>query len=38
MATTLGVPTVAYAPWAVFCWLGPVWSLLLAALGRYPRP
>jgi NhaC family Na+:H+ antiporter len=38
MATTLGVPTVELAPWAVFCWLGPLWSLLLAALGRWPRP
>ncbi|MCA9737649.1 MAG: Na+/H+ antiporter NhaC [Gemmatimonadetes bacterium] len=32
MATTLGVPTVAYAPWAVFCWLGPVFSLTWAGL------
>jgi NhaC family Na+:H+ antiporter len=32
MATTLGVPTVQYAPWAVFCYSGPVMSLLLAAL------
>jgi Na+:H+ antiporter, NhaC family len=31
MATTLGVPTVAYAPWAVFCYLGPVFSLAIAA-------
>lgn len=31
MATTLGVPTVAYAPWAVFCYGGPIFSLLLAA-------
>lgn len=37
MATTLGVPTVQLAPWAVFCWLGPLWSLLLAALGRWPK-
>ncbi len=35
MATTLGVPTVSYAPWAVFCYGGPVFSLLIAAL--YPR-
>ena len=34
MATTLGVPTVAYAPWAVFCWCGPVLSLLLAWRSR----
>ncbi len=34
MAGTLGVPTVAYAPWTVFCWMGPVMSLGLAAVGR----
>jgi NhaC family Na+:H+ antiporter len=31
MATTLGVPTVEYAPWAIFCMTGPLFSLLLAA-------
>jgi NhaC family Na+:H+ antiporter len=31
MATTLGVPTMQYAPWAVFCYGGPIFSLLLAA-------
>ena len=31
MATTLGVPTIEYAPWAVFCYGGPVLSLLIAA-------
>jgi NhaC family Na+:H+ antiporter len=31
MATTLGVPTIEYAPWAAFCYLGPVFSLLIAA-------
>ena len=31
MAATLGVPTLEYAPWAVFCFLGPVFSLLYAA-------
>ncbi|MGI9427069.1 MAG: Na+/H+ antiporter NhaC family protein, partial [Bythopirellula sp.] len=31
MATTLGVPTVEYAPWAFFCIGGPVFSLLYAA-------
>jgi NhaC family Na+:H+ antiporter len=35
MAATLGVPTAAYAPWAVFCYGGPLFSLLLA--GLYPR-
>lgn len=32
MATTLGVPTVEYMPWAVFCMTGWMFSLLLAAL------
>jgi NhaC family Na+:H+ antiporter len=32
MASTLGVSTLAYAPWAIFCWLGPVASLVAAAL------
>jgi NhaC family Na+:H+ antiporter len=27
MATTLGVPTLAYVPWAVFCYGGPIFSL-----------
>ncbi len=31
MATTLGVPTIEYAPWAVFCFGGPVFSLAYAA-------
>jgi NhaC family Na+:H+ antiporter len=30
MATTLGVPTLDYLPWALFCIGGPVFSLLLA--------
>lgn len=34
MATTLGVPTILYAPWAVFCYGGPVFSLAIAALYR----
>lgn len=34
MATTLGVRTTEYAPWAVFCYGGPVFSLLIAALYR----
>ena len=37
MATTLGVPTVAYAPWAAFCYGGPFFSLLIAALYRRSR-
>ncbi|HEX7049061.1 MAG TPA: Na+/H+ antiporter NhaC [Longimicrobiales bacterium] len=34
MASTLGVPTLEYAPWAVFCYGGPACSLLIAALYR----
>ncbi|HUF04089.1 MAG TPA: Na+/H+ antiporter NhaC [Aridibacter sp.] len=30
MATTLGVPTIEYAPWAFFCFTGSVFSLGLA--------
>ena len=35
MATTLGVPTLEYLPWAIFCMTGWMFSLLLAA--SYPR-
>jgi Na+:H+ antiporter, NhaC family len=35
MAATLGVPTHLYAPWAVFCFTGPLFSLLIAATYRY---
>lgn len=35
MATTLGVPTIDYAPWAIFCMTGWMFSLLLAAF--FPR-
>jgi len=35
MATTLGVPTLAYLPWALFCCGGPVFSLLVAATFRW---
>lgn len=31
MATTLGVPTLDLLPWAVFCYGGPIFSLLWAA-------
>ena len=31
MATTLGVATLSYLPWAVFCFLGPFFSLAFAA-------
>jgi NhaC family Na+:H+ antiporter len=37
MATTLGVPTIQYAPWAIFCYGGPVFSLLLAGLYKRTR-
>lgn len=37
MATTLGVPTMNYAPWAVFCYGGPIFSLLIAAAFRRSR-
>lgn len=37
MAVTLGVPTLSYAPWAVFCYGGPFFSLLIAALYRRTR-
>jgi NhaC family Na+:H+ antiporter len=32
MATTLGVPTLEYMPFAFFCWTGSAFSLLWAAL------
>jgi len=35
MATTLGVPTLSYMPWAVFCMTGWMFSLLLAATFPY---
>ena len=35
MATTLGVPTLEYLPWAIFCMTGWMFSLLFAAF--YPR-
>jgi NhaC family Na+:H+ antiporter len=35
MATTLGVPTVEYLPWALFCMTGWMFTLLLAA--TFPR-
>ena len=31
MASTLGVPTLTYAPWAIFCIGGPIMSLMYAA-------
>jgi len=35
MATTLGVPTLDYLPWAVFCMTGWMFSLLLAIAFPY---
>ncbi|MCB9379036.1 MAG: Na+/H+ antiporter NhaC [Holophagales bacterium] len=35
MATTLGVPTLDYLPWALFCCGGPCFSLLIAATYRW---
>ncbi|MEZ5920809.1 MAG: Na+/H+ antiporter NhaC [Parvularculaceae bacterium] len=32
MATTLGVATIDYLPWAVFCYLGPLFTLIFASL------
>lgn len=32
MATTVGVPTIEYLPWAPFCYGGAIFSLTLAAL------
>jgi NhaC family Na+:H+ antiporter len=32
MAGTLGVSTLEYAPWALFCYGGPIFSLLIAAM------
>ena len=34
MASTLGVPTLAYLPWAVFCYGGALFSLLWAGLAE----
>lgn len=31
MASVVGVPTADYAPWAVFCWTGTLFTLLYAA-------
>jgi Na+:H+ antiporter, NhaC family len=35
MAATLGVPTVDYAPWAVFCYCGSFFSLFIAGTFKY---
>lgn len=35
VATTIGVPTLAYAPAAFACWLSPLFGLLWALLGKF---
>ena len=35
MAATLGVPTLSYAPWAIFCATGSLFSLLIAFTFKY---
>jgi NhaC family Na+:H+ antiporter len=37
MATTLGVPTLEYLPWAIFCLGGPFFSLVYAKFHRQLR-
>ena len=34
MATTLGVPTNEYLPWAVFCYVGPIMAATYGLLGQ----
>lgn len=33
MATTLGVPTIEYLPWAVLNYMGVVFAIILALTG-----
>lgn len=38
VASTIGVPTLLYAPFAFACWLSPLFGLLWALLGKFmPR-
>lgn len=38
VTATLGVPTVLYAPFAIFCWLSPLFGILYALTGWFvPR-
>lgn len=37
-ATVLGVATVVYAPYCIFCWLSPLMSMLVAALPHREEP
>ena len=34
MATTLGVPTTEYLPWAVFCYVGPLLAMAYGLVGQ----
>ena len=33
-STVLGVATLAYAPFAIFCWISPIMTVLVAALHK----
>jgi len=35
VAATLGIATLAYAPFAFACWLSPLFGLLWAVLGKF---
>lgn len=38
VSTTIGVPTILYAPFAFACWLAPLFGLILALFGKFiPR-
>ncbi|UOO92653.1 Na+/H+ antiporter NhaC [Vitreoscilla stercoraria] len=38
VTATLGVPTIVYAPFAIFCWLSPLFGILYALTGWFvPR-
>ena len=37
MAATLGIATVHYAPYAVFCWMSPLVTIAFAVLGIRTR-
>ncbi|NOJ71156.1 Na+/H+ antiporter NhaC family protein [Paenibacillus alvei] len=36
--TILGIPVHAYAPFAVFLWVTPIWTLLVSWMIRHKRP
>ena len=33
MSSFMGIPTVAYAPWAILCWINPFVSAFYAITG-----